>query len=415
MAIDMPLPLEIILRFSLGSGQRRFTRFVAMASLIGMMLGVAALIMVLSVMNGFSGELHQRLLSVTPDLVLEPATPTADRLSELARRANERPSVMAATPFQRATTLLQVRGRTRGATLIGAPIEGLTSVVNLGEHLISGGLDALASEPFSVILGADLARMLRVSPGDEVEVFLPRLTVSPLGIYPKSRLLKVVGLFSVGAGPDAREAYVSYETARRLLGPSGRQGVQVKLTDRQFALTDQAAFRALDSQPMTLSDWTTSQGSLFAAIKMEKITVGILLTSVILVAAFNLISTLTMSVTEKRGDIAILQVLGLSTRNLLLLFLGHGLLLSLLGIALGAALGIGLAVFISDLSLWFEQAVGVVLFDPAVYYIGGLPSVLLWRDVVAVVVTALTLSAVASVYPAWRASRIPAAEALNYV
>jgi lipoprotein-releasing system permease protein len=288
-------------------------------------------------------------------------------------------------------------------------------VVNLGEHLISGGLDALASEPFSVILGADLARMLRVSPGDEVEVFLPRLTVSPLGIYPKSRLLKVVGLFSVGAGPDAREAYVSYETARRLLGPSGRQGVQVKLTDRQFALTDQAAFRALDSQPMTLSDWTTSQGSLFAAIKMEKITVGILLTSVILVAAFNLISTLTMSVTEKRGDIAILQVLGLTTRNLLLLFLGHGLLLSLLGIALGAALGIGLAVFISDLSLWFEQAVGVVLFDPAVYYIGGLPSVLLWRDVVAVVVTALTLSAVASVYPAWRASRIPAAEVLNYV
>jgi lipoprotein-releasing system permease protein len=148
---------------------------------------------------------------------------------------------------------------------------------------------------------------------------------------------------------------------------------------------------------------------------MEKVTVGILLTSVILVAAFNLISTLTMSVTEKRGDIAILQVLGLSTRHLLLLFLGHGLLLSSVGIALGAALGIGLAVFISDLSLWFEQAVGVVLFDPAVYYIGGLPSILLWRDVVIVIMTAFTLSAAASVYPAWRASRIPAAEVLNYV
>ena len=415
MAIPMPLTLEIIFRFSLGSGQRRFTRFVAMASLIGMMLGVAALIMVLSVMNGFSSELHQRLLSVTPDLVLEPSMPTMDELSELARRAREQPNVVAATPFQRATTLLQVGGRTRGATLIGAPTDGLISVINLGAHLVSGGLDSLVSEPFSVILGADLARMLRVTPGDEVEVFLPRLTVSPLGVYPKSRLLKVVGLFSVGAGPDAREAYVSYETAHRLLGPSGRQGVQVKLTDRQLALTDQAAFRRLGSQPMALSDWTTSQGSLFAAIKMEKITVGILLTSVILVAAFNLISTLTMSVTEKRGDIAILQVLGLTTRHLLLLFLGHGLLLSLVGIALGAALGIGLAVFISDLSLWFEQVVGVVLFDPAVYYIGGLPSILLWRDVVAVVVTALTLSAGASVYPAWRASRIPAAEVLNYV
>lgn len=415
MAIRMPLLLDIIIRFSLGSGQRRFTRFVAMASLIGMMLGVAALIMVLSVMNGFSGELHQRLLSVTPDLVLEPSTPTEDGLSELARRAAERPSVLAATPFQRATTLLQAGGRTRGATLIGAPTEGLSSVVNLGVHLVSGELDALASQPFSVILGTDLARLLRVAPGDEVEVFLPRLTVSPLGVYPKTRQLTVVGLFSVGAGPDAREAYVSYETARRLLGKSGRRGVQIKLTDRDLAMTDRATFQSLDSAPMILSDWTTSQGSLFAAIKMEKITVGILLTSVILVAAFNLISTLTMSVTEKRGDIAILQVIGLSTRQLLLLFLGHGLLLSVVGIALGAALGIGLAVFISDLSLWFEQAVGIVLFDPAVYYIGGLPSILLWHDVAAVIVTALTLSAVAAVYPAWRASRIPAAEVLNYV
>lgn len=415
MAIRMPLLLDIIIRFSLGSGQRRFTRFVAMASLIGMMLGVAALIMVLSVMNGFSGELHQRLLSVTPDVVLEPSTPTEDGLSELARRAAERPSVLAATPFQRATTLLQAGGRTRGATLIGAPTEGLSSVVNLGVHLVSGELDALASQPFSVILGTDLARLLRVAPGDEVEVFLPRLTVSPLGVYPKTRQLTVVGLFSVGAGPDAREAYVSYETARRLLGKSGRRGVQIKLTDRDLAMTDRATFQSLDSAPMILSDWTTSQGSLFAAIKMEKITVGILLTSVILVAAFNLISTLTMSVTEKRGDIAILQVIGLSTRQLLLLFLGHGLLLSVVGIALGAALGIGLAVFISDLSLWFEQAVGIVLFDPAVYYIGGLPSILLWHDVAAVIVTALTLSAVAAVYPAWRASRIPAAEVLNYV
>ena len=415
MAIRMPLLLDIIIRFSLGSGQRRFTRFVAMASLIGMMLGVAALIVVLSVMNGFSGELHQRLLSVTPDVVLEPSTPTEDGLSELARRAAEQSSVLAATPFQRGTTLLQAGSRTRGATLIGAPTEGLSSVINLGAHLVSGELDTLASHRFSVILGTDLARLLRVGPGDEVEVFLPRLTVSPLGVYPKTRRLTVAGLFSVGAGPDAREAYVSYETARRLLGKSGRRGVQVKLTDRDLAMTDRASFQSLDSAPMILSDWTTSQGSLFAAIKMEKITVGILLTSVILVAAFNLISTLTMSVTEKRGDIAILQVLGLSTRQLLLLFLGHGLLLSVVGIALGAALGIGLAVFISDLSLWFEQAVGIVLFDPAVYYIGGLPSILLWHDVAAVIVTALALSAVAAVYPAWRASRIPAAEVLNYV
>ena len=164
-----------------------------------------------------------------------------------------------------------------------------------------------------------------------------------------------------------------------------------------------------------IRDWRSSQGSLFAAIKMEKITVGILLTSVILVAAFNLISTLTMSVTEKRGDIAILQVLGLPAKKLLMLFLGHGLLLALLGISLGAVAGVALATTISDLSLWVEQAFGLVLFDPAVYYIGGLPSTLLWGDVLAVVAVAFGLSLLASVYPAWRAAQVPPAEVLNYV
>ena len=164
-----------------------------------------------------------------------------------------------------------------------------------------------------------------------------------------------------------------------------------------------------------IEDWRSSQGSLFSAIKMEKITVGVLLTSVILVAAFNLVSTLTMSVTEKRSDIAILQVLGLTTRHLLAIFLGHGLVLAIIGIAAGALLGVGLAVSVSDLSLWVERVSGAVLFDPAVYYIGGLPSVLIWSDVAAVVLVALLLSVAASVYPAWRASRIPPAEALNYV
>jgi len=154
---------------------------------------------------------------------------------------------------------------------------------------------------------------------------------------------------------------------------------------------------------------------LFAAIKMEKITVGVLLTSVILVAAFNLVSTLTLSVTEKRSDIAILQVLGLTTGRLLMLFLGHGMMLAGVGITLGTLMGVSLALSISDLSLWIEALSGRVLFDPAVYYIGGLPSVLQWGDVLSVIVVAAMLSLMASVYPAWRASQIPPAEALNYV
>ena len=411
----MPLSWDLILRYTLGGGQRRFTRFVAIASLLGMMLGVAALITVLSVMNGFGGELYQRLLTVTPDMILEPANPSEEALSELLTAATEQSAVVAATPFHQGTALLRHAGQSRGVKVVGAPESGLRDVIDLDSHITFGDLQALEREPFSVILGADLARLLRVRPGDDVDILLPRLTVSPMGVFPKSRSLRVVGTFAVGAPPDAQVAYVAEATARKLLGPAGTQGIQLRLSDRELVPLVSGAIRPRIEASTQIRDWRSSQGSLFAAIKMEKITVGILLTSVILVAAFNLISTLTMSVTEKRGDIAILQVLGLPAKKLLMLFLGHGLLLALLGISLGAIAGVALATTISDLSLWVEQAFGLVLFDPAVYYIGGLPSTLLWGDVLAVVAVAFVLSLLASVYPAWRAAQVPPAEVLNYV
>lgn len=411
----MPLSWDLIIRFTLGGGQRRFTRFVALASLLGMLLGVAALITVLSVMNGFGGELHQRLLTVTPDMVLEPANPSEAALGDLLTAATEQPAVVAAAPFHQGTALLRHAGESRGAKIVGAPQSGLRDVLDLDSHITFGDLQTLELEPFSVILGADLARLLRVRPGDNVDILLPRLTVSPMGVFPKSRSLRVVGTFAVGAPPDAQVAYVAEATARKLLGPAGTQGVQLRLSDRELVPQVSAAIRPLVGESTKIRDWRSSQGTLFAAIKMEKITVGILLTSVILVAAFNLIATLTMSVTEKRGDIAILQVLGLPAKKLLMLFLGHGLLLALLGISLGAVAGVALATTISDLSLWVEQAFGLVLFDPAVYYIGGLPSTLMWGDVFAVVTVAFVLSLLASVYPAWRAAKVPPAEVLNYV
>lgn len=411
----MPLSWDLILRFTLGGGQRRFTRFVALASLLGMMLGVAALITVLSVMNGFGGELRERLLTVTPDIILEPTDPTDEALNELLAASAAHSAVVAATPFHQGTVLLRRGDQGRGVELVGAPEAGLRDVIDLSSHLTSGDLRALQSEPFSIILGADLARLLRVRPGDTVDALLPRLTVSPLGVFPKSRKLTVAGTFAVGAPPDAQVAYVGYETARKLLGSAGVEAVQLRLSDRDLVPQVSAALRAMTPDSTSIRDWRSSQGSLFAAIKMEKITVGLLLISVILVAAFNLISMLTMSVTEKRGDIAILQVLGLPAWKLLMLFLGHGLLLALLGISFGAVGGIVLATHISDLSLWAEQTFGLVLFDPAVYYIGGLPSRLQWQDVIAVVSIAFLLSLLASVYPAWRASKVPPAEALNYV
>ena len=406
---------ELILRFSFGGTQRRFTRFVSIASLVGMTLGVAALITVLSVMNGFAGELHQRLLSVTPDITLESKRVSDQALQDLVGLSLTNPTVRGATPYIKGTALLRNGRQSRGVVVTGAPLSGLEQVIDLSTHVMQGSLAAVTDKSFTVILGTDLARLMGVRVGDEIEMVLPRLTVSPMGVFPKSRSLTVVGTFSVGAPPDAQQAYVSLETGRRLLGQAAQQGVQLRLADRDLAPQVSASLAARVDGDVTVRDWRSSQGSLFAAIKMEKITVGALLTSVILVAAFNLISTLTMSVTEKRGDIAILQVLGLPAKKLLMVFLGHGLLLALLGISLGAVAGVALATTISDLSLWVEQAFGLVLFDPAVYYIGGLPSTLLWGDVLAVVAVAFGLSLLASVYPAWRAAQVPPAEVLNYV
>lgn len=410
----MRLLWALILRFTLGGGQRRFTRFVALASLLGMMLGVAVLIVVLSVMNGFAAELRQRLLSTAPDLVLETGPVSPDSLVELSEQLVVHPDVVAASALHRGTVLVRSGARNRGMKLTGAPESGLSTVTPLTEHLVVGSLETLYAEPFTVILGADMARLLGVSVGDQVEVVLPRLTMTPLGVFPVSRKLRVVGLFEVGAQPDALEGFVSFETAQRLFAAAGQRGVQARVRDREQIEGARAFLESVDTQGGRVSDWRNSQGSLFTAIRIEKITVGVLLASVILVAAFNLVSMLTMSVTEKRSDIAILQVLGLSSGRLLAVFLGHGLILALAGIVTGAALGIWAAVSVADLSIWLEQTLGWVLFDPAVYYIAGLPSLLMWSDVVAVVVTAMVLSIGASVYPAWRAARVPAAEALNY-
>ncbi len=411
----MSLSWELVLRFSFGRGQRRFTRFVALASLLGMMLGVAALITVLSVMNGFSGELHKRLLSVTPDMIVVPADTGPAALEQWVGRAKMLPDVVAATSFANGTALLRLGNRSRGVEVAGVSASGLRDVIDLPLHMIEGDAEILETVPFSVVIGADLARLLRVEVGDDVDMLLPRLTVSPMGVFPRMRSVRVVGFFAVGAPPDARVVYTSESTARKLFGSAGERGVQLRLSDRDLAPFVGEDLLAMTPDAPRIEDWRSSQGSLFSAIKMEKITVGVLLTSVILVAAFNLVSTLTMSVTEKRSDIAILQVLGLTTRHLLAIFLGHGLVLAIIGIAAGALMGVGLAVSVSDLSLWVERVSGAVLFDPAVYYIGGLPSVLMWSDVAVVVLVALLLSVAASVYPAWRASRIPPAEALNYV
>ena len=275
--------------------------------------------------------------------------------------------------------------------------------------MVHGSLTDLQAEPFSVVLGISLARALGVGPGDSVEVTIPRLTVTPLGTFPRSKRLRVTGLFQINAQPDGHQAYVSLQTGQRLFATgSAVDGLQVRTADLMTAP------RPVLPPGLVVRDWSQTQGSLFRAVKMEKIMVGLLLLSVVAVAAFNIVSSLVMSVAEKRGDIAVLRTMGARAGGIMGIFVAHGLGLAAAGIGCGTLLGVLLASNVAAVTARLEDWLGMKLFDPAVYFISELPADLLWQDVLWVVAAALLLSLAATLYPAWRAARIAPAEVLRY-
>jgi lipoprotein-releasing system permease protein len=274
-------------------------------------------------------------------------------------------------------------------------------------------LDKLA-EPFSLILGNGLARALGVAPGDQVRIVLPQVTTTPLGVFPRTRLMTVVGLFEVGAQQDGQLAYTSLASAERLLGRHGAGGLQLRTDDLLKAAELGPAISAVLGDAGRYRPWSETQGSLFRAIRMEKITVTCLLLGVVFVAAFNVISTLVMAVTEKRRDIAVLRTMGATPGEIARIFLTQGLALALLGVAAGAAVGVLMALNIASVVSTVEGWLGMQVFDPQVYFISRLPARLEWPDVALVSAAAAMLSVLAALYPAWRASRVAPAEVLRY-
>ncbi len=407
------LLLDIIRRYTFSGGQKRFTRFVAIASMLGMVLGVASLITVLSVMNGFSRELHQRILSVVAHGYVQPSDGQLQDPVGLAETLEADPSVVAAVPYIDDTVLLRAGGRTRGALLTGVDPRRQLAVSQVGARVVAGDWALLEQTSYGVVLGRSLARLLGVSVGDTIEAIMPTLSVTPMGSFPRRRTLTVVAEFAVGAEPDAQQAFVTLADASKLTGRRGADGVQLRFVDMMLSGLIAERLQRKLGQAYDVTDWSQTQGSLFAAVRMEKVTVAVLLLSVVAVAAFNIVSTLTMSVTDKRGDIAVLRVLGLSARQIRWLFVGYGMALGTVGIVVGGALGVLLALYINDGVAFFERLLNMRLFDPSVYYIGALPSELIWTDVAWTLLAALMLSLLATLYPASRAARIPPAEALR--
>lgn len=408
------LSFYIGLRYLAAKRRNHFISFISASSMVGMTLGVAVLILVLSVMNGFDRELRERILGMIPHGVIYERGGVQD-WQALADEIETYPGVVAVAPLTRMQGMMAHQGRVQGAMVTGIDADAEKRVSILPDHMIEGELQSLTPRSYNVVMGEILARRLNLVVGDKVTLMLPEATLSPAGVLPRVKRLTVSGIFSVGAELDANLAVVNLQDAKRLARIKGQaQAIRIKTEDLFTA--PQLVWRIVNRLEgvFTGSDWTRTHGNLFQAIKMEKTMIGLLLLIIVAVAAFNIISTLVMVVTDKQADIAILRTMGASPGLILRIFMVQGLAIGLVGVALGTLLGIVAALSISDVIAWIEQISGIQFLSGDVYFISYLPSQLLWSDVAVVVSSALLLSFLATIYPAIRASKVEPAEALRY-
>lgn len=410
-----PLPFFVGLRYTRAKRRNHFISFISSISMGGLVLGVMALIVVLSVMNGFDRELRQRILGMVPHATIVAASGELTDWEELSETINAIPGIEATAPFIEGQGMLTSNGQVKGFMLYGVDPTLEKDVSILPGHMIAGALDDLAPGSFNIVLGDILASSLGVSVGDKVTVVLPDATVNPAGIFPRMKRFRVAGLFSVGADLDASLAYINIDDAARFMRyTSGVEGVRLRMADLFDA--PELAWQAAMNLPgqYYVSNWTHTQGRLFQAIQMEKTMVGLLLTLIVVVAAFNIVSTLVMVVTDKQSDIAILRTFGAKPRTIMAIFMVQGSVIGIVGTILGTILGIVMALNVSTVVAFLETLLGITFLDPGVYFISDLPSELLWSDVIMIASGSLMLSFIATLYPSWRAAKIQPAEALRY-
>ncbi|GAA3934832.1 lipoprotein-releasing ABC transporter permease subunit [Litoribacillus peritrichatus] len=378
------------------------------------MLGVAVLITVLSVMNGFDQELRSRILGMVPHATITEQGGMRD-WEMIAEQVNQHEDVIGVAPFINAEGMLTHQGNVKGALITGIDPQYETDVSIVGNHIKEGSLEDLEGGRFGIVLGELLARQLGAIIGDKVTLVLPEASLSPAGVMPRLKRFTVVGIFKVGADLDASAAYIHINDGARLfrLGDAVH-GVRLKLNDLFEA--PYVAWRLASDLPgrFYASSWVRSHGNLFQAIQMEKKMIGLLLLMIVAVAAFNIVSTLIIMVTEKQSDIAILRTMGASPATIMGIFVVQGFLIGLVGTLLGTTLGVILALTVTDIVSGIESLFNVQFLNENVYFISYLPSQLRWEDVGFISVAALVLSLLATLYPAYRASKIQPAEALRY-
>jgi len=410
------LEFRIGLRYTRARRKNNFISFISLTSMLGIALGVTALITVLSVMNGFEKELRERILGMAAHTSLLGLEDTLPRWREVAETAMENAQVLGAAPYIEGQGMLSSGGQAVGVMVRGIDPTEERNVSEVAEQMVEGELDALNQTRFGTVLGAELAAKLGVVVGDKVTLMIPKGSVTPAGLVPRMKRFTVVGLFEVGMYEfDSGLALLSLRDSGKLFRMGDEvTGVRLRLSDmfkapevsREIANDSRRAFR--------VTDWTRQHANFFSAIQMEKRVMFIILMLIVAVAAFNIVSTMVMVVTDKESDIAILRTLGERPRDILTIFIVQGTVIGVIGTLLGVVGGVSLALNVETIIPAIERMFDVQFLSADIYYINSVPSELRWSDVTTIASVSLVLSLLATIYPAWKGSRVQPAESLRY-
>jgi lipoprotein-releasing system permease protein len=413
-----PLPLYIGLRYVRTRRRGFFVSFISWVSMVGVALGVAALIVILSVMNGFEAELRTRLLNLSSHATVSGPPDQMSHWQALAAQARTVPGVIGVAPYSELQGMVGRGGNLQGAKLRGVLIDQESQVADVSQHMTAGSFDSLTAGSRHIALGAGLAWQIQAQLDDEITVLIPEV-INGTELRPRMWSFTVTGIFEVGAQEiDNSLALVSMQDAMALTGINAPSGLRLKVTDLFAAPTiaKQVATSLAQTthSEFTASDWTIENASYFRAVSIEKTMMSIMLMLIVAIAAANIVAALVMVVNEKRTDIAILRTLGLSPQSVVAVFITQGLIIGWFGILSGLILGLSLAFNVDIIVPWLEQAFNMQFFDPSVYYITQIPSEVHASQVLVVTFIALILTTIATIYPARRGAHVAPAEALRY-
>lgn len=411
-----PKELYIGLRYTRAKRRNGFVSFIALLSMLGIALGVAALIVVLSVMNGFGKELRERTLGMTAHATVTGQDGRLDDWLSMQAKVSKHSNVLASAPFTQNEAMLSNRSRVSGAIIRGVFPKLEPSVSEIEDKMVSGKLSDLKPGQFGIILGRELANAMGVFEGEKITLVTPQANVTPVGVMPRLKRFTVIGVFEAGMHQfDRSMAIIHIQDAQKLFSMGENvEGLRLKLDDMFSAYKVTRELDALVGEDYWVRDWTKMHSNLFKALKTEKVVMFIILLLIVAVAAFNIISTLVMTVNEKQADIAILRTIGMTPNSLMWVFIVQGTVIGLVGTVIGVGIGVPIASNVGEIVSFFETLFQTKFLPADVYYITDIKADLHLSDVLTYSASAFGLSVLATIYPAWRAARIQPADALRY-